>query len=71
MKPGLGNSLLILSGVMGDLSFLLASILEISPNNEEFWFQRHIERSQFPETAREDVLLEQLQLILQELRGDQ
>ena len=51
-------------------SFLVASILEISPRNEDFWFQRQIGQSQFPGITEEEVVREQLQIILQELRGE-
>lgn len=50
------------------LAYLVATLLEYTPRNQEVWFQHQILKSQFPELGEEDYILDQVRLILQEIQ---
>ncbi|MEQ9411333.1 MAG: hypothetical protein RIK87_26705 [Fuerstiella sp.] len=52
------------------LAYLVATMLEASPGNQEVWFRQKILSSQFPEMSEEEYVLEQVLLIMRTLQED-
>lgn len=50
------------------LSYLLATLLEHSPRNQDVWFRQQILMSQFPELADEEYVLEQIRDLLRDIQ---